>query len=68
MAGQSVLQTNSPANKVTAALNSANKSKAVRAFLVNVRYKLIYKLARRLFYSFRSPGAASLDIEDIARL
>lgn len=29
MAGQSVLQTNSPANKVTMALNSANKSKAV---------------------------------------
>lgn len=29
MAGQSVLQTNSPANRVTAALNSANKSKAV---------------------------------------
>lgn len=29
MAGQSVLQTNSPANKVTAALTSANKSKAV---------------------------------------
>lgn len=29
MAGQSVLQTNSPQNKVTAALNSANKSKAV---------------------------------------
>lgn len=29
MAGQSVLQTNSPANKVTMALTSANKSKAV---------------------------------------
>ena len=29
MAGQSVLQTNSPANRVTAALTSANKSKAV---------------------------------------
>ncbi|WVR05974.1 hypothetical protein IAU60_003002 [Kwoniella sp. DSM 27419] len=52
MAGQSVLQTNSPANKVTAALSSANKSKA---------------LARRLFYSFRAPGAAHLDISDIAR-
>lgn len=52
MAGQSVLQTNSPANKVTAALTSANKSKA---------------LARRLFYSFRQPGVAHLDISDIAR-
>ena len=29
MAGQSVLQTNSPINRVTAALTSANKSKAV---------------------------------------
>ncbi|WVQ97390.1 hypothetical protein IAU59_004502 [Kwoniella sp. CBS 9459] len=52
MAGQSVLQTNSPANRVTAALSSANKSKA---------------LARRLFYSFRAPGADHLDIADIAR-
>ncbi|WRT64242.1 uncharacterized protein IL334_001173 [Kwoniella shivajii] len=52
MAGQSVLQTNSPANKVTAALNSANKSKA---------------LARRLYYSFRAPGIDHLDISDIAR-
>ncbi|WWC86347.1 uncharacterized protein L201_001220 [Kwoniella dendrophila CBS 6074] len=52
MAGQSVLQTNSPANKVTAALNSANKSKG---------------LARRLYYSFRAPGVAHLDISDIAR-
>ncbi|WWC58465.1 uncharacterized protein I303_101007 [Kwoniella dejecticola CBS 10117] len=52
MAGQSVLQTNSPANKVTAALNSANKSKA---------------LARRLYYSFRAPGVDHLDIADIAR-
>ncbi|WVF70531.1 hypothetical protein IAT40_005322 [Kwoniella sp. CBS 6097] len=52
MAGQSVLQTNSPVNKVTAALSSANKSKA---------------LARRLFYSFRAPGADHLDIADIAR-
>ncbi|WVW82398.1 hypothetical protein I302_104405 [Kwoniella bestiolae CBS 10118] len=52
MAGQSVLQTNSPANKVTAALNSANKSKA---------------LARRLYYSFRAPGVAHLDISDVAR-
>jgi hypothetical protein len=52
MAGQSVLQTNSPVNKVTAALASANKSKA---------------LARRLFYSFRAPGAADIVIDDIAR-
>ncbi|KGB77411.1 serine/threonine protein kinase [Cryptococcus deuterogattii 99/473] len=52
MAGQSVLQTNSPANRVTMALNSANKSKA---------------LARRLFYSFRAPGADHLDIQDIAQ-
>ncbi|WVQ85247.1 hypothetical protein IAT38_007412 [Cryptococcus sp. DSM 104549] len=52
MAGQSVLQSNSPANKVTAALTSANKSKA---------------LARRLFYSFRAPGADHLDIQDVAR-
>ncbi|ODO11764.1 hypothetical protein I350_00548 [Cryptococcus amylolentus CBS 6273] len=52
MTGQSVLQTNSPANKVTAALGSANKSKA---------------LARRLFYSFRAPGAAHLDIQDIVQ-
>jgi hypothetical protein len=52
MAGQSVLQTNSPSNKVTAALTSANKSKA---------------LARRLFYSFRQPGAAHLVLEDIAK-
>jgi hypothetical protein len=52
MAGQSVLQTNSPANRVTAALTSANKSKA---------------LARRLFYSFRQPGLDHLDISDIAR-
>ncbi|WVN85447.1 uncharacterized protein L203_100593 [Cryptococcus depauperatus CBS 7841] len=52
MTGQSVLQTNSPANKVTAALASANKSKA---------------LARRLFYSFRAPGASHLDIHDIVQ-
>lgn len=45
-------QTNSPANKVTAALASANKSKA---------------LARRLFYSFRAPGKADVELEDIAR-
>ncbi|ORX36049.1 Mechanosensitive ion channel-domain-containing protein [Kockovaella imperatae] len=52
MAGQSVLQTNSPQNKVTAALSSANKSKA---------------LARRLFYSFRRGDADHLDLSDIAR-
>ncbi|RXK40282.1 serine/threonine protein kinase [Tremella mesenterica] len=52
MAGQSVLQTNSPANKVTAALSSANKSRA---------------LARRIFYSYRQGGADHLDISDIAR-
>lgn len=52
MAGQSVLQTNSPANKVTAALTSANKSKA---------------LARRLYYSFRKPGIAHVVLEDVAR-
>ena len=52
MAGQSVLQTNSPHNKITAALGSANKSKA---------------LARRIFYSFRQPGVDHLDIGDIAR-
>ncbi|GFZ43630.1 hypothetical protein JCM24511_01350 [Saitozyma sp. JCM 24511] len=52
MAGQSVLQTNSPSNRVTAALTSFNKSKA---------------LARRLFYSFRQPGADHVDIADIAR-
>lgn len=52
MAGTSVLQTNSPQNKVTAAIASANKSKA---------------LARRLFYSFRKPSADHLAIDDIAR-
>ena len=52
MAGQSVLQTNSPSNKVTAALTSANKSKA---------------LARRLFYSFCRDGQDYLRIDDIAR-
>ncbi|KAL7424777.1 hypothetical protein Q5752_000461 [Cryptotrichosporon argae] len=52
MAGQSVLQTNSPANRVTAAISSANKSK---------------QLARRLFYSFRQGGADHLELGDIAR-
>lgn len=52
MTGQSVLQTNSPYNRVKTALTSANKSKA---------------LARRLFYSFRQPGADHLTINDIVR-
>lgn len=52
MTGQSVLQTNSPYNRVNAALLSANKSKA---------------LSRRLFYSFRQPGADHLTINDIVR-
>ncbi|KAK4686237.1 mechanosensitive ion channel protein 4/5/6/7/8/9/10, partial [Tremellales sp. Uapishka_1] len=52
MAGQSVLQTNSPANRVTAALNSAAKSKA---------------LARRLFYSFRQGGDDHLVLADVVR-
>jgi hypothetical protein len=52
MAGQSVLQTNSPSNKVTAALSSANKSRA---------------LARRLFYSFRQDDKDHLELRDIAR-
>lgn len=51
MAGSSVLQTNSPANKVTMALASLNKSRA---------------LGRRLFYSFRKPGAACVTLADIA--
>jgi hypothetical protein len=53
MAGQSVLQTNSPQNKVTAALNSANKSKA---------------LARRIYYSYRQPGVDHIKLIDVARL
>lgn len=51
MTGQSVLQTNSPYNRVTVALSSANKSKA---------------LARRLFYSFRKDGADKVYPKDIA--
>lgn len=53
MAGQSVLQTNSPQNRVTAALNSANKSKA---------------LARRIYYSYRQPGVDTITLIDVARL
>ncbi|BEJ12039.1 hypothetical protein CspHIS471_0204990 [Cutaneotrichosporon sp. HIS471] len=52
MAGSSVLQTNSPANKVTTALASANKSRA---------------LGRRIYYSFRKPGSNHITIADIAR-
>jgi hypothetical protein len=52
ISGQSVLQTNSPYNKVTAALASANKSKA---------------LARRLFYSFHREGSDVVLLRDIAR-
>ncbi|WOO85247.1 Mechanosensitive ion channel protein Msy1 [Vanrija pseudolonga] len=52
MTGSSVLQTNSPSNKVKAAISSSNKSKA---------------LARRLYYSFRQPGTDHLTIADIAR-
>lgn len=52
MAGSSVLQTNSPANKVTTALASANKSRA---------------LGRRIYYSFRRPGSDHVTLADIAR-
>ncbi|KAL1410413.1 hypothetical protein Q8F55_004424 [Vanrija albida] len=52
MTGSSVLQTNSPSNKVKAAISSSNKSKA---------------LARRLYYSFRQPGTDHLTIADVAR-
>ncbi|GMK54215.1 hypothetical protein CspeluHIS016_0108010 [Cutaneotrichosporon spelunceum] len=52
MTGSSVLQTNSPANRVTAALSSANKSRA---------------LGRRIYYSFRKPGSDHITIADIAR-
>jgi hypothetical protein len=52
ISGQSVLQTNSPYNRVTAALTSASKSKA---------------LARRLFYSFRRDGHDAVYLKDISR-
>ncbi len=73
MAGQSVLQTNSPINRVTAALTSANKSKAVRSVEpFSLRGDLadtdFTQLARRLYYSFRAPGTDHVDIEDIAKL
>ena len=50
--GSSVLQPNSPEAMVATALGSANKTRL---------------LARRLFYSFRKPGAEVLVIGDIAR-
>jgi Mechanosensitive ion channel len=49
--GSSVLQPNSPEAMVATALGSANKTRL---------------LARRLFYSFRKPGAEVLIIGDIA--
>ena len=49
--GSSVLQPNSPEAMVATALGSANKTRL---------------LARRLFYSFRKPGAEVLVIGDIA--
>lgn len=48
--GSSVLQPNSPEAMVATALGSANKTRL---------------LARRLFYSFRKPGAEVLVVEDI---
>ena len=47
----SVLQPNSPQAMVRTALSSVNKTRA---------------LSRRLFYSFRQPGADALVITDIA--
>ena len=52
MVGSSVLQPNSPEAMVATALGSANKTRL---------------LARRLFYSFRRPGAEVLVIGDIAQ-
>lgn len=52
MTGSTALQTNSPQNKVITAISSANKSRL---------------LARRLFYSFRTPGADHLTLADVAR-
>ncbi|KAF8313471.1 hypothetical protein DL93DRAFT_2081192 [Clavulina sp. PMI_390] len=52
IAGVSVLQPNSPAGMVSAALNSANKSRL---------------LARRLYYSFRAEGADRIVLGDISR-
>lgn len=50
-AGTSVMQTNSPHNRVNASLNSAKKAQM---------------LARRIYYSFRKPDAESFTLEDIA--
>ncbi|KAJ9104747.1 hypothetical protein QFC19_003888 [Naganishia cerealis] len=52
ISGQSVLQTNSPYNRVNVALGSAQKSKM---------------LARRLYYSFKKADAECVTIGDIAR-
>jgi hypothetical protein len=53
IAGERVLQPNSPSSMVTSALSSANKTR---------------QLARRLYFSFVPPhGDGSLRIEDIAR-
>lgn len=52
ISGQSVLQTNSPYNRITAALASATKSK---------------QLARRLYYSFKSDELDYVTFKDIAR-
>lgn len=52
ISGQSVLQTNSPYNRVTAALASAHKSK---------------QLARRLYYSFKSDDRDYITLKDIGR-
>lgn len=51
MAGSSVLQPNSPQSMVTAALSSANKTRA---------------LARRIYYSFRF-GKPEVELADVAR-
>jgi hypothetical protein len=68
MAGQSVLQTNSPQNKVTAALNSANKSKAVCPLFSRHVVLLMKQLARRIYYSYRQPGVDHVKLIDVARL
>ncbi len=73
MTGQSVLQTNSPYNRVNTALMSANKSKQVIVELVSTVVTSAYsrprsQLARRLYYSFRQTELDHLRLEDIARL
>lgn len=52
IAGERVLQPNSPASMVTSALGSSNKTR---------------QLARRIFYSFCPSYRSSLLIEDILR-